>query len=215
MSKEIRNLGLSLGADLCWPAAFEEIMKEWDLSIDYKGREISFDVERVTVEPFNLQYKPKYDVVLDRVTHWYHISREWIKNITLMDNVYVLNNPWAIQSVEKHTSYCAMMRLGLPIPQTWMIPPKEYPQEKDLQTTVNRYNQLFSQYRWKICWISCLFKPYDGGGWVGVKQVKNHKELQKAYDESGERVHHLQEGVKDWDVCKRNWCWPTGECDQI
>ena len=61
-----------------------------------------------------------------------------------MDNVYVLNNPWAIQSVEKHTSYCAMMRLGLPIPQTWMIPPKEYPQEKDLQTTVNRYNQLFS-----------------------------------------------------------------------
>ncbi len=33
MSKEIRNLGLSLGADLCWPAAFEEIMKEWDLSI--------------------------------------------------------------------------------------------------------------------------------------------------------------------------------------
>ena len=106
MSKEIRNLGLSLGADLCWPAAFEEIMKEWDLSIDYKGREISFDVERVTVEPFNLQYKPKYDVVLDRVTHWYHISREWIKKITLMDNVYVLNNPWAIQSVEKHTSYC-------------------------------------------------------------------------------------------------------------
>ena len=204
MSKEIRNLGLSLGADLCWPAAFEEIMKEWDLSIDYKGREISFDVERVTVEPFNLQYKPKYDVVLDRVTHWYHISREWIKKITLMDSVYVLNNPWAIQSVEKHTSYCAMMRLGLPIPQTWMIPPKEYPQEKDLQTTVNRYNQLFSLNTvGKSVGYPAFLKPYDGGGWVGVKQVKNHKELQKAYDESGERVHHLQEGVKDWDVFVR------------
>ena len=61
MSKEIRNLGLSLGADLCWPAAFEEIMKEWDLSIDYKGCEISFDVERVTVEPFNLQYNDSFD----------------------------------------------------------------------------------------------------------------------------------------------------------
>ena len=78
------------------------------------------------VEPFDLQYKPRYDLVLDRVTHWYHISREWIKKITLMDDVYVLNNPWAIQSMEKHTSYCAMMRLGMKVPTTWMLPPKEH-----------------------------------------------------------------------------------------
>ena len=43
-----------------------------------------------------------------------------------MDGLYVFNNPWAIQSMEKHTTYCAMMPLGLPIPETWMVPPKEY-----------------------------------------------------------------------------------------
>ena len=50
-----------------------------------------------------------------------------------MDDLYVLNNPWSIQSMEKHTTYCAMMRLGLPIPETWMVPPKEYEPTADLQ----------------------------------------------------------------------------------
>ena len=39
----------------------------------------------------------------------------------LMDGLYVFNNPWAIQSMEKHTWYCAMMRLGMPIPDTWIV----------------------------------------------------------------------------------------------
>ena len=43
-----------------------------------------------------------------------------------MDDLYVFNNPWSIQANEKHTTYCAMMRLGMPIPDTWMVPPKEY-----------------------------------------------------------------------------------------
>ena len=43
-----------------------------------------------------------------------------------MDDLYVLNNPWSVQSMEKHTTYCAMMQLGMPIPETWMMPPKEY-----------------------------------------------------------------------------------------
>jgi hypothetical protein len=29
-----------------------------------------------------------------------------------MDGLYVLNNPWSMQSMEKHTTYCAMMKLG-------------------------------------------------------------------------------------------------------
>ena len=38
--------------------------------------------------------------------------------------------------MEKHTSYCAMMRLGLPIPETWMVPPKEYEPQPDLEVTL-------------------------------------------------------------------------------
>ena len=30
-----------------------------------------FEVERVTIEPFDLRQPCRYDVVLDRLTHWY------------------------------------------------------------------------------------------------------------------------------------------------
>ncbi len=71
-----------------------------------------FEVERVTIEPFDLQQPCKYDLVVDRLTHWYHTSREWIKKSILMNDLYVFNNPWSVQSNEKHTTYCAMMALG-------------------------------------------------------------------------------------------------------
>ena len=146
MARVTRKLGLSLGADLCWPAAFEAILDQLDLHLEIDGDTVTFEHERVRVEPFDLRYTPKYDLILDRLTHWYMVSREWVKKAVLMDGVYVLNNPWAIQSYEKHTSYCAMMRLGMPIPDTWMIPAKSYDvtEHADLEVTVDRYNALFS-----------------------------------------------------------------------
>lgn len=206
MAHVTRKIGLSLGADLCWPAAFEAILEALDLHLELDGDVVSFEVDRVRVEPFSLRDTPSYDLILDRLTHWYMVSREWIKKAVLMDDVYVLNNPWAIQSYEKHTSYCAMMRLGLPIPETFMLPPKAYDMEEhaDLEVTVDRYNALFSldEVGEKVGYPAFL-KPYDGGGWVGVKHVKNAAELHEAYNASGKRVHHLQAAVKDWDVFVR------------
>jgi hypothetical protein len=202
----VRKIGLSLGADICWPASYEELVRRLDLDIDVGGERVRFETDRVTVEPFDLRYKPKYDLVLDRLTHWFGISREWIKKIAIMDGVYVLNNPWAIQSMEKHTSYCAMMRLGFPIPDTWMIPPKEYDYQanKDMGTVVRKYNRLFDLGKvGAATGYPAFLKPYDGGGWVGVTRVTNDAELLKAYDASGTRVNHLQSAVKDWDLFVR------------
>jgi len=126
MASVTRKIGLSLGADICWPLCYEQILDKLQLAIAYQGDSVRIAVDRVTIEPFDLRQPCEYDVVLDRLTHWYHTSREWIKKAILMDGLYVLNNPWSVQSMEKHTSYCAMMHLGMPIPETWMIPPKAY-----------------------------------------------------------------------------------------
>ena len=157
-------------------------------------------MERVTIEPFDLRGPVKYDVVLDRLTHWYANTREWIKKAVLMDDLYVLNNPWAVQSMEKQTSYCAMMRLGMPIPDTWLIPPKEYDETPDLQPTLERYAQLFDlEAVGEKVGYPHFMKPYDGGGWVGVSKVDDAESLQAAYDESGKFVMHLQNGVLPHD----------------
>lgn len=206
MATETRRIALSLGADLCWPAAFEALLAELDLTIPVDGTDLRFEVERVRIRPFGLEPHRRYDMILDRLTHWYMHTREWVKKSVLLDGTYALNNPWSIQAYEKHTSYCAMLRLGLPIPKTWMVPakvndPEDYP---DLETMVSRYNALFSlEEVGDAVGYPAFFKPYDGGGWVGVKRVTNHAELHAAYDASGKRIHHLQAAVQGWDVFVR------------
>lgn len=208
MPETTRLIGLSLGADLCWPAAFEDLLARLDLRLSLGEETIRFATERVRIEPFDLQDKPRYDIVLDRISHWFPLTREWVKKIMLMDGVYVLNNPWSIQAFEKHTSYCAMMRLGFPIPRTRMFPPKEPKASKeleaDLQTTLRRYANLFSlEDQARAIGYPSFLKPYDGGGWVGVKRVKDPVELHAAYDASAERVQHLQANVHGWDLFTR------------
>jgi hypothetical protein len=200
MGEIVRNIGLSLGADICWPLCYEGILKRLDLKIPMGGDSVRFEVERVYIEPFDLRQDCKYDVVIDRLTHWYHTSREWIKKAVVMNGLYVFNNPWSVQSMEKHTSYSAMMHLGMPIPETWMIPPKSYEPTPDLKPTLSRYAKLFDLGRvGQKLGYPLFVKPYDGGGWRAVTRCADEEKLRAAYDESGKAVMHVQAGVNGFD----------------
>ena len=121
-----------------------------------------------------------------------------------MDGLYVFNNPWAIQSMEKHTSYCAMMRLGMPIPDTWIVPPKDYEFKPDLAITLARYARLFDLDEVGAAVGYPLFaKPFDGGGWAGVSRVDDGEALHRAYDQSGTYLLHLQRAVEPHDLFVR------------
>jgi hypothetical protein len=163
-----------------------------------------FHVERTSIEPFDLRQPIKYDVVIDRLTHWYHTSREWIKKAIILNDLYVYNNPWSLQSNEKQTSYCAMMRLGLPVPDTWMIPPKAYNHSADLQSTLRQYARYFDlgEIGEKIGY-PLFMKPYDGGAWVGVTKIDDEGALWRAYESSGTLVMNLQKGIVPYDYFVR------------
>lgn len=200
MATVTRRIGLSLGADICWPLCYEGILERLKLAIPWQGDSVGVEVERVTIEPFDLRQPCRYDVVLDRLTHWYHVSREWIKKAILMDGLYVLNNPWAVQSMEKQTTYCAMMHLGMPIPDTWLVPPKSYEPLPDLSATLKSYAKLFDlgEVGEKLGY-PLFMKPYDGGGWKGVSKIDDEARLRKAYEDSGKLVMHLQQAVYPFD----------------
>lgn len=206
MKHVVRRIGLSLGADLEWPVFFEDIVRLLDLDIEIGGERITFEVERVTIEPFDIAQPVRYDVLVDRLTHWYHTSREWIKKAVVHDDLYVFNNPFTIQSMEKHTSYAAMMRLGLPVPKTLLLPPKEYDTAgmPDLEITLRQYARLFDlgEAGRRIGYPSFL-KPYDGGAWRGVSRIENEEQLQTAYDQSGRQIMHLQEAIEPFDLFVR------------
>lgn len=204
MANITRKIGLSLGADICWPICFEELLKQLDLKLPIDGNTVSFESSRVNIEPFDLRKACNYDVVIDRLTHWYHTSREWIKTEILINDLYVFNNPWSLQSMEKQTTYAAMMRLGFPVPDTWMIPPKRYQESNDLQPTLTRYAKLFDLGAiGDRIGYPLYMKPYDGGAWVGVTGIHNRQELLNAYESSGTRVMNLQKGVEPHDAFVR------------
>ena len=81
--------------------------------------------------------------MIDRLAYWYYVPREWLKKVSLMDDVYLLNSPFTFQSMEKHSAYCAMMRLGLKIPETVLVPYKNPLDNAQYAYTAERYNQPF------------------------------------------------------------------------
>jgi len=204
MAEVTRRIGLSLGADICWPICYEEILRRLAPAIPVDGDTVRFEVERVTIEPFDLRQRCRYDLVIDRLTHWFHTSREWIKKAVILDGLYVFNNPWSIQSMEKHSTYCAMIRLGLPVPETWLLPPKEHEASADLRPTLERYARHFDLGEiGGALGYPLYMKPYDGGAWVGVSRVEDEAALRAAYEQSGKRVMHLQRAVHPSDLFVR------------
>ena len=122
MSDVEHIIGLLLGTEDDWPRAFETLLHRLGPVTDGAGTTHRMTSERVTIEPFNLRYKPRHALVIDRLAYWYYHPREWLKKVALMDNVYLINTPFTFQSMEKYTAYCTMLRHALRAPGTVLGP---------------------------------------------------------------------------------------------
>src|SRR4029453_10776385 len=121
----------------------EALLRRLGVVKDDAGRAHEVNSVRVTIEPFNLRDKPRHELVIDRLAYWYYHPREWLKKISLMDDVYLLNSPFTFQSMEKHAAYCAMIRLGLKVPETVLVPYKNPLDNSRYAYTAARYNKEF------------------------------------------------------------------------
>jgi hypothetical protein len=205
MAQTTHLMGLLLGTEEDWPTAFETLVGRLGPIKDASGTTHRVTVERITMEPFDLRDKPRYELVVDRLAYWYYLPREWLKKVALMDDVYLLNSPFTFQAMEKHAAYCAMLRLGLKIPQTVLVPHKNPPDNARFAYTAAKYNQPFDLDEIAEAVGYPLFmKPYDGGQWVGVSHIRDSAELHRAYDASGRRLMHLQAAVDGYDVFARS-----------
>ncbi len=205
MADRTHSLGLLLGTEEDWPSAFESLVRRFDPALRWGDDTHRYDVERITIEPFDLRQPSRYSLVVDRLAYWYYVPREWLKKVALMDEVYLLNNPFTFQSMEKHAAYCAMIRLGLKVPETWLVPYKTPPDNPRFPYTAAKYNRPFDLREVaEQVGYPLYMKPYDGGAWVGVTRIEGADDLQRAYDESGQRLMHLQASVEGFDVFARS-----------
>ncbi|MGZ5400824.1 MAG: ATP-grasp domain-containing protein, partial [Nocardioides sp.] len=136
------------------------------------------------------------DLVIDRLAYWYYHPREWLKKSALVNGSYLLNSPFTFQSMEKHSAYCAMLRLGLKVPDTILVPYKNPVDNVRWAYTSEKYNQSFDlDSIADRLGYPLYMKPFDGGGWRGVSRINDRADLHRAYDESGEMLMHLQATV--------------------
>ena len=143
--------------------------------------------------------------MIDRLAYWYYVPREWLKKVALMDDVYLLNSPFTFQSMEKHAAYCAMMRLGPQGARDRARAVQEPARPRQVGLHRARYNQPFDlDAIAERIGYPLFMKPYDGGAWVGVTRIKNADDLHVAYDDSGQRLMHLQKAVEGYDVFARS-----------
>ncbi|MGG5258379.1 ATP-grasp domain-containing protein [Phycicoccus avicenniae] len=198
-------VGLLLGAEEDWPTAFESLARRLGVLRAPDGTEHTLTTERMTIEPFNLRDKPRHELVIDRLAHWYYHPREWLKKVALMDDVYLLNSPFTFQSMEKHSAYCALMRLGFDVPETVLVPYKNPVDNARWAYTSAKYNRGFDLDEIAGSLGYPLFmKPFDGGGWRGVSMVRDPEDLHRSYDDSGEMLMHLQASVPDFEHFARS-----------
>jgi hypothetical protein len=203
MTAQHHLVGLLLGAEEDWPQAFEALTRGLG-AFRYRGEEHVLDTERVHIAPFNLRDRARQEIVIDRLAYWYYHPREWLKKVALMDDVYLLNSPFTFQSMEKHSAYCAMIRLGLKVPETVLVPHKHPVDNVRWAYTARNYNDPFDLSEIAAQMGYPLFmKPFDGGGWRGVSRIKDEAALRAAYDDSGEMLMHLQKSVEPFDVFAR------------
>ena len=196
--------GLLLGTEEDWPRAFEQLATRLGSITDGDGQRHEIGTERITIEPFDLRDVPRHELVIDRLAYWYYHPREWLKKISMMNDVYLLNSPFTFQSMEKHTAYCAMMRLGLKVPETVLVPYKNPIGDAKYAYTAQRYNQPFDlDAIADRLGYPLVMKPYDGGAWRGVSMVQDADALHRAYDASGEMLMHLQQAISGYDAFAR------------
>jgi hypothetical protein len=98
-----------------------------------------------------------------------------------------------------------MMRLGLKVPDTVLVPYKNPVDNARYAYTSSKYNKSFDldAIAQRIGY-PLFMKPYDGGAWRGVSRISNPGELHAAYNASGEMLMHLQKAVDHYDVFARS-----------
>ncbi|AZI57767.1 hypothetical protein EH165_06010 [Nakamurella antarctica] len=199
-----RLIGLLLGTESDWPTAFESLVGKLG-PVPHAGRQYPITTERVTIEPFDLRDPVRHDVVIDRLAWWYYHPREWLKKAALINDTYLLNNPFTFQAMEKHSAYCAMIRLGFDIPTTVLVPYKNPIDHEKWAYTAGTYNLPFDldEVAGRVGY-PMFMKPFDGGAWRGVSKIDDPDALHKAYNESGEMLMHLQAAVDNFDSFARS-----------
>jgi hypothetical protein len=165
------------------------------------------DAEFVQIGGVRMDAPSPYRVIVDRISHDIPFYRAWLK-IAALGGSQVISNPFWCSADDKFFNYALAARLGVAIPATVLLPHKEHPpgttdkSMRNLQYPLN-WDEVF-----EYIGFPAFLKPFDGGGWRDVFQVKSREEFFESYDQTRTLCMTLQKAVKFTDYFR---CYVVGQ----
>jgi hypothetical protein len=194
-----RTVGLLVGSENTFPGPFID-------RVNAKGAADGVRAEMAVLGGAGeLEEPPRYDVIVDRISHEVPFYRAYLKMAALCGTV-VVNDPFWWGADEKFFECTLARKIGVAVPKTVVLPNKDY--IPDIHPEKSLRNLQFP-----LDWdtivghtgLPAIMKPNTGGGWKDVYLVRSLDELISAYDSTGTKTMILQEFI-DWDDYVRCIC---------
>jgi len=182
----MKKIGILFGMEDTFPQAFIDRVN----SKNIKG----IVAEAVTIDKV-VQNKPtEYAVIIDRISQDVPFYRAYLKNAALT-GTHIINNPFWWSADDKFFNNCLADVLGVPLPNTVILPSAEHPTD----TTSKSFRNLAFPLDWDGIFdyigFPAYMKPYAGGGWKNVYRLENKEEFWEKHRETGQLVMLLQEEI--------------------
>ncbi len=192
----MKKIGILFGQENTFPWAFIERVNEKKIS--------GVVAEAVSIDKVIQGDPTEYAVIIDRISQDVPFYRAYLKNAAISGTA-VINNPFWWSADEKFFNNALAVKIGVPVPNTVILPSKMMPDD----TTANSFRNLKYPLDWeaifKYIGFPAYMKPFDGGGWKSVYKINNMEDFFDKYTETGQIVMMLQSEVV-FDYYFRCYC---------
>jgi hypothetical protein len=186
------KVGLLVGMEDTFPGPFLELVNE-------RGRALGVSAEMARLGGIpEVEEPPRYQVVVDRISHEVPFYRAYLKSAALQGTV-VVNDPFWWEADEKFFECTLARKLGVAVPRTVVLPNHSYMPFIDPQRSLRNLEYPLDWQRIiDYVGLPAVLKANTGGGGRDVYMVGSLQELIEAYDQTETKTMILQERI-EWE----------------
>jgi glutathione synthase/RimK-type ligase-like ATP-grasp enzyme len=150
--------------------------------------------ERVLISKVMQGEDSGYTVIIDRISQDVPFYRAYLKNAALC-GTGVINNPFWWSAHEKFFNNCLATKINVPVPKTVILPSNSLPDDTSDASFANLVYQIDWESIFQYVGFPAYMKPFAGGGWKHVFELKNEEDFFEKYNTTGQLVMLLQEEI--------------------
>lgn len=192
----MKKIGILFGQERSFPQAFVDRINAKNID--------GISAEFVNIKRVIQGEATDYAVIVDRISQDVPFYRAYLKNAAATGTA-VINNPFWWSADEKFLNNVIAMQVGVPVPQTALLPSHHRPDD----TTAESFTNLAMPMDWEGLFgevgFPAYMKPHSGGGWKSVYKTHDSEELFKSHGETEQLVMMLQENI-DFESYFRCYC---------